>query len=104
MDPPVCRRIAFQHCSSRAAPATWEDVTQIRRQQLRAGLLAIGLVWATGAPAVACTGDCDGNGTVTVAELITGVGISLGGIALSECEAFDANRDGQLRIDELVAA
>jgi hypothetical protein len=79
-------------------------VTRIGRQQLRAGLLAIGLLWAPGAAAAACTGDCDGNGAVTVAELITGVRISLGEIALSECEAFDANRDGQLRIDELVAA
>jgi hypothetical protein len=41
---------------------------------------------------------------VSVAEVITGVGASLGDLPLSQCPALDANQDGELRIDELVTA
>ena len=56
---------------------------------------------ATPAPP-ACAGDCDGDGTVTVAELIGGVASALGSAA--PCAALDADGDGVARIDELVAA
>jgi hypothetical protein len=64
---------------------------------------AIALI-CIGAPALACVGDCNGDGMVSVAELVEGVRISLGEAPLSECPAFDATPDGQLRIDELVLA
>jgi hypothetical protein len=49
-----------------------------------------------------CPGDCDGNGTVEIAELITGVRVAQGDVDLQECPAFDVTPDGVLRIDELV--
>ncbi len=49
-----------------------------------------------------CPGDCNGDGAVTIDELILGVRISLGDAALAACPAFDATPDGVLRIDELV--
>ena len=52
----------------------------------------------------ACVGDCDGKGTVTVDELVTGVNIALGSLAMSECGAFDANSDHTVTVDELVSA
>ncbi len=48
-----------------------------------------------------CTGDCDGDGTVTIDELIRGVGIALGTAPTSDCPAF-ANGDGVLDIAQLV--
>lgn len=56
-----------------------------------------------------CSGDCDGDGRVTIAELIRGVNLALGGTAGGgaggeTCAAFDANGDGRVTIGELIAA
>jgi hypothetical protein len=51
-----------------------------------------------------CTGDCDGDAAVTVAELIRGVNIALGNAPAESCPAFDRNGDDAVAIDELVAA
>jgi len=60
----------------------------------------------TGAPsAAAVTGvDCDCDGRLTVDELLLGVSILLGGATLDRCPSFDRNGDGELTIDEIVAA
>jgi hypothetical protein len=57
-----------------------------------------------GAAPPACTGDCDGDGQVTIAELIRGVTIALGTTPITQCSSFDANNDGQVSINELIAA
>jgi parallel beta-helix repeat protein len=49
-------------------------------------------------------GDCDGDGNVTVDELILGVGIILGNELVTDCPTFDRNGDGQITVDELVRA
>lgn len=51
-----------------------------------------------------CAGDCDGDGTVGVNEVILGVGVALGGHALDECPELDRADDGTADIDDLVAA
>jgi len=51
----------------------------------------------------ACTGDCNGDGEVTVNELITMVNIALGTANVSTCLAGDANSDGQITINEIIA-
>jgi len=51
-----------------------------------------------------CGGDCDGSNDVTIAELITLVNVALGNGAASSCAAGDANRNGQITIDEILAA
>jgi CSLREA domain-containing protein len=48
-----------------------------------------------------CTGDCDGNGVVTIDELIRGVSIALDSLPLSACPAFQ-NTQGQVDIAQLV--
>src|SRR5437879_732760 len=68
-----------------------------------AALLAGAFVAILAAPARACTGDCNGNGTVTVDELLHGVDIALGKLPLSGCAAFDTNGDGRVMIDELLS-
>lgn len=52
---------------------------------------------------MACTGDCDGDGEVTVNELLRGVNIALGA-PLASCPSFDRNRDGAITIDEVLDA
>jgi hypothetical protein len=56
----------------------------------------------TGTPA--CAGDCSGDNSVVVNELIVGVNIALGNAAASACPAFDRNGDGMVSINELIAA
>jgi hypothetical protein len=51
-----------------------------------------------------CAGDCSGDGTVVVNELIIGVNIDLGNAAATTCPAFDRNGDGTVTISELIAA
>jgi cysteine-rich repeat protein len=52
----------------------------------------------------ACAGDCSGDEEVGINELITCVGISLGNLDLSTCEACDPDGDGQVEINELILA
>ena len=52
----------------------------------------------------ACAGDCDGDGSVAINELVRAVGIALGGTPLGQCATADANGDGNVTIAELVGA
>lgn len=49
-------------------------------------------------------GDCNGDGSVTIDELITGVNIALDLRPVTACPAFDTNAEGQVTIEDLVAA
>src|SRR5262245_11895166 len=81
---------------------------------LTVALLTPAIVWGALSPVGSefhvntqtCTGDCDSNHAVTINELITGVGLALNGTAapLGSCQAFDANADGRVTIDELISA
>ncbi|MDX2168581.1 MAG: hypothetical protein SF182_16025 [Deltaproteobacteria bacterium] len=51
-----------------------------------------------------CVGDCNGDGQVTINELITGVNIALGSSPVSACPSFDENGDGEVSINELIKA
>ena len=56
------------------------------------------------ATALTCTGDCDGDGSVAINELIGGVNIALGSAPVDSCVAFDRDGDRSVSIDELIAA
>jgi hypothetical protein len=56
------------------------------------------------ATAQTCTGDCDGSGSVTVDEVVTGVNIALGSRPLSACTAFDSSNDQTVTVDEILQA
>jgi hypothetical protein len=63
--------------------------------------------WPAGAapvPAVACVGDCSGDGEVTITELVRGVSIAVGATSLDACRAFDRDGSGEVTVDELVLA
>jgi len=53
---------------------------------------------------IACVGDCNHNGIVTVDELIRGVNIALGNAAVSICPEFDRDGSQTVTINELIAA
>ena len=52
----------------------------------------------------ACSGDCGGDGEVSVNELVVGVSIALGTTPLDECGSFDADGDGAVVVHELIDA
>src|SRR5215468_3910910 len=56
------------------------------------------------AAAQSCIGDCDGNGSVGINDLILGVAIALGHATVDQCLALDANSDGSVSINELITA
>jgi alpha-L-fucosidase len=49
-----------------------------------------------------CAGDCDLDGTVSIDELIAGVGIGLGTLPMGECPEFDLDTNGTVGVAELV--
>jgi hypothetical protein len=59
-----------------------------------------------GAPCIAferpAAGDCNGDLTVTVDELVTGINVSLGATEVQACAHFDIDTNGRVSIDELV--
>lgn len=67
-------------------------------------LTLIVILRLVGAPALACTGDCNADAVVTVDEIMRGVAIVLGSRPLAECAAFDEERTGTVTVDKLVTA
>lgn len=53
---------------------------------------------------VPCVGDCNGSGDVAVNELVTGVNIALGNLAIDVCTDIDVDASGAVEINELIAA
>jgi hypothetical protein len=58
----------------------------------------------TRTPRPACPGDCDGDGMVTVEEVVLGTNVGLDLLPLGRCTAMDANGDGLVMVNELIAA
>ena len=65
-------------------------------------LLAFASPPANGADASTCPGDCNGNGAVTINELIVGVDIALETEAIATCPAFDVSGDGVVTVNEII--
>lgn len=53
---------------------------------------------------VACPGDCNGNLTVTIDEVLLGVNIVLGVITPQTCPGMDSGGNGSIEIDEILRA
>jgi hypothetical protein len=51
-----------------------------------------------------CAGDCDNNGTVEIAEVITSVNIALDSMPITACSPVDVNQNNVVGIDELIGA
>lgn len=59
---------------------------------------------ATAGEVPTCVGDCSGDGSATVDEVITGVNIALGIVPASACQVFDANDDRTVTVEEILQA
>ncbi len=55
-------------------------------------------------PDCMCSGDCDGDRSVTVYEVLRGVNIALGAFLLTDCPSFDGDSNGEVTVNELVQA
>lgn len=53
---------------------------------------------------IACPGDCNFDGSVSVAELVSAVGISLENTSLALCLDSDTSGDGAVTVDEIIRA
>jgi hypothetical protein len=51
-----------------------------------------------------CVGDCDGQNSVTIDEILTMVNIALGNTPVTACDAGDTNQDGKITVDEILTA
>lgn len=67
------------------------------------GCLAAALFAAPAAGQV-CVGDCNGNGSVAIGELILGVNVSLGRADVDACASLDRDGDGLVSVADLVTA
>lgn len=89
--------------SPTGTPTATSFPTQSATASATASASATGAATATTGPTTR-VGDCNGDGAVTIGELITGVNIALGVFQVNACTAMDANRDGQIKVNELVLA
>jgi pimeloyl-ACP methyl ester carboxylesterase len=53
---------------------------------------------------IPCVGDCNGDGNVTVDEMVRGIGITLGTIEIEVCEALDCQGTGSTSISCVIQA
>jgi hypothetical protein len=67
-------------------------------------LSALGTAAPANAGFLGCAGDCDGGGTVVIAEIIRSVNIALGNATADTCTNADRNSNEGIEINELVAA
>ena len=78
---------------------------RIRHQTLLRSLVVVfGLFTPLSSASGQCVGDCNGDGSVTVNEVVTGVNIGLGTQSLDACPSFDANGDGLVTVNEIITA
>lgn len=84
----------------KAGPATAHLSPPVR---LAVQLLSIHLLCGV-ASAQICTGDLDGNGRVSISEVVRGVGMALGSIPFEVGTSFDRDGSGTIEIAELIAA
>lgn len=84
-----------------AAPRKGEWHVMVRRVR-GSGSYQVTVTTFAAASTPRCTGDCDGDGIVTVDEVLTGVSIALGGTDLAACPTFDVNGTGMVTVDALV--
>ena len=68
-------------------------------------IIAVPLLFVmASAPSLACVGDCDGDATVGVSEIIRGVNIALGISPIESCPAFAGPGNTGVSISRLVSA
>ena len=85
-----------------AAPVAAGDAASVAVREAMAEALDTGASGTTAG--VACAGDCDGDGQVSVNELVRAVAIALGLAPVSDCAMVDVDGNGRAEVAELVGA
>lgn len=62
------------------------------------------LAGPTAASASFCSGDCDGNGEVTIDEVLRAMRVALGAEDLASCRPVERNDDGEVSVEEVIFA
>jgi hypothetical protein len=93
---------AVDYADVTAEKAGFDDMTTRTDGQADTGVLDLGYHYPRSERDD--VGDCNGDGRVTINELIMMVNIALGNAPLSGCPAGDANADGAIAIDDLIRA
>jgi hypothetical protein len=73
-------------------------------RQARNGPLTVEAAAVDGSLTLAppCAGDCDGDLSVELSELVLGVNVALGQSPVALCGRIDGDRSGQVTVDELL--
>jgi hypothetical protein len=58
----------------------------------------------TPTPETSCIGDCNGDGEVSINELVLATNIALGLTDLDQCPSLDADGNGAVTVDEVLQA
>ena len=85
-----------------AKTSTWRWIEEVGLRGAVICATAVILAWSGIPAAMACVGDCNGDETVTVDELMTGVNVALGSGGVNSCPFFDGNFDGAVTVDEVI--
>lgn len=105
LDTTAGARISGSHVPRMFEGARMRTILPYKSSVLIFTALALaGLLPAKATPAQICGGDCNEDRVVTVDELVRGVNIALGTLAIALCEPFDSNDDQLVTVDEIVAA
>ena len=83
------------------ASATTVGTVMRRGVMVALGLLLL-MARAPAARATLCGGDCNGDDTVTVSELVLMVNVALERVSVDRCTAGDTSGDGAISIDEII--
>lgn len=87
---------------------TWQEgcvrVIRFLLPVLASFLVAVLPVRATDSTGAVCAGDCDGDGSVAVSDLVTLINVALERARLEDCGAGDLDSDGRITIDEPIVA
>lgn len=89
---------------SDAAPGSFPLALSVQQASFGPRAVALAPQAAVLTIAPACPGDCDGNGNVSVDELVLGVGITMDQVPASECQAIDSDGDSQVSVADVVSA
>jgi hypothetical protein len=112
--PPDAWSLSFDGAGRELAFISWENLSDQNPYQLPQLFVAdIPLEPGTPVPTTTptphptvppCPGDCSGDRSVTVDEILTLVNIALGNATITLCDASDLNGDGSITVDEILAA
>ena len=82
----------------------WSLLTRTARRAMAGLAMALALAPGVAPAAVACPGDCAGDGSVSIENLVMGVNIALGSQPISACRAMDSSGEGSVTVDDLIRA